>query len=244
MGSTTMGSTTMRFSLRALTGVLTFSTLALTWGQTPSQSPPVSQSLARAPDRSAGVLFGSGDDYLLGAGDVVNVSIYADPELSRDCRISSDGYIVMPLLNDKLKAAGKTAEQLQNAISEAYKAHNILKNPQATVSVKEFHSSPVSLMGAVGRSTTIQVQGHVTLFEAITMADGFAKDAGTKITVTRKATVTPEGQTIPGETLVIARHALEDKTNDPAVNISLQGGDIVVVSRAEFIYIGGAVSKR
>src|SRR5689334_15377287 len=59
------------------------------------------------------------EEYRLGAGDLISVSIYGDPDLGRDCPIRADGYIFLPLLREKIKAAGKTTEEVQRAIEEA-----------------------------------------------------------------------------------------------------------------------------
>src|SRR5437764_1467089 len=83
----------------------------------------------------------SSDEYILGVGDVISVAINGDPELSRaDLKINGSGQVYLPLLANGVKASGKTAAGLQAEISEAYKSGHFLKNPQAVVTVKEYHS--------------------------------------------------------------------------------------------------------
>lgn len=187
----------------------------------------------------------SNEDYVLGVGDVISIAVFGDPDLSRsEVRIIGEGYITMPLLpNERLKASGRTAESLGIAISDAYKKNHILKDPQVSVSIKEFHSSPVTVAGAVGKATTLQVQGRTSLMQAITAAEWFAKDVGTTITISRRGEKGPEGTVTQARSFNIPVKDFLQRPEDPTVNVELVGGDIVTVSRTEFVYIGGAVTK-
>ncbi len=180
---------------------------------------------------------------MLGPGDVVSVSLYGEPEMARDCSIRGDGSIFLPMLRDKIGAAGKTSEQLQQVIEEAYRSEKLYKNPLVTVSIKEFRSSPVTVTGAVIKPSTIQVQGHTTLLQAITMVDGLAPTAGTKILISHVNTTDAAGLKVPGATETVEIRALMDHPDDPKVNVALRGGDIVTVQRTDYVYVGGAVGK-
>src|SRR5580658_4660772 len=129
----------------------------------------------------------AGEQYELGPGDTISVSIYGEPEMTRECSINGNGTIFLAMLREKINAGGKTSEQLQQAIEEAYRAEKLLKNPMVTVSIKEFRSAPVTITGFVARPVTIQVQGKTNLLQAITMAGGLSSLAATKILVSHPA---------------------------------------------------------
>jgi polysaccharide export outer membrane protein len=184
------------------------------------------------------------EPYLLGSGDVISVSMYGEPDLTRDCGIRPDGTIFLALLRDKIAAAGKTTDQLQELIEAAYREQKLYKNPLVTVSIKEFRSSPVTITGAVSRPATIQVQGHTTLLQAITMAGSVAPSAGTKLLVSYASTSTAAaGQPVSGRSELIVWHDLLDHPDNPNVNVVLRGGDVVTVQRTDYLYVGGAVTK-
>src|ERR1700719_4098560 len=114
--------------------------------------------------------------FRLGAGDVIQITAVEAEEVSKGpVRISSDGYINLPTVG-RLKAADSTIEELQAAISERLK--RLIVDPDVTVSVVETHSQPVSVVGAVKTPGIIQLQGHKTLLEVLSMAGGPAEDAG------------------------------------------------------------------
>jgi polysaccharide biosynthesis/export protein len=230
---------------------LAFGLFAITmaWSQTPLV--PVSPVTAPASPGNSGVVGASsdvapliaGEEYTLGPGDVITVSLYGEPDMSRDCSIRGDGSIFLAMLRDKVQAGGRTTEQLQQQIEEAYRSEKLLKNPLVTVAIKEFRSAPVTITGYVFHPTTIQVQGRTTLLQALTMAGGLAANAGTKILVSHASSKDAAGITAPGQTEVIAVRNLYDHPDDKTVNVMLRGGDVVTVQRTDYVYIGGAVTK-
>src|SRR5207342_275340 len=89
--------------------------------------------------------------------------------------IGTDGYIRMPMV-DRLRAGGLTVNQLETQIAARLKPY--IQNPQVSVSVVEFRSQPVSVLGAVATSGVVQLRGHKTLFEVISAAGGLRAEAG------------------------------------------------------------------
>ncbi len=75
-------------------------------------------------------------DYVLNSGDLVGIEVFDVAELTRDVRISDSGYISLPLLPVKVRAAGLTAFQLQDKIAELLLSNGLVSNPQVTVTVK------------------------------------------------------------------------------------------------------------
>jgi len=196
-------------------------------------------------------------DYILGSGDLLGIEVFDVPELTRDVRVSESGFISVPLLPIKVRTAGLTVFQMQDKLAELLMANGLVSNPQVTVSVKEQHGEPITVMGAVKTPMVIQAVRQMTLLEVLSRVGGIAEDAGGQVLISRPAhlitlgtpadepsendPLTPEGMTEP-LTLRIDLHDLLD-TGDPKYNITLRGGDVVSVPRAGVVYAVGAVQR-
>jgi polysaccharide export outer membrane protein len=174
----------------------------------------------------------------LGVGDLVNVSVYAAPEISRPVRIGSDGKVHIPMLTEPVPAANTMPDELATAISRQLKDDKIMVDPLVTVTVTEYMSKPVSVAGAVRHPTTFQAFGDTTLLMAISKADGLTEEAGPEVLVTS----TPNG---PDGARTVTRIPIKALMNgsDPSLNLRLKGGEDVSVPAAQKIYVLGNVKK-
>src|SRR5580704_14370747 len=168
----------------------------------------------------------------LGIDDLVAVSVYDAPELTRSVRVEPDGAIHLPLLEDGIKAAGLFPHELESNVAAALKTGEILVDPVVKVTVIEYHSRPISVMGAVKKPVTFQSVGVVTLLGALARAEGLSDLAGTEIVVTQ------EGGAV--ERVPVKRLMNEA---DPSVNFSLHGGEEIRVPEAGKIFVVGNVRK-
>jgi polysaccharide export outer membrane protein len=168
----------------------------------------------------------------LGPDDLVAVSVYDAPELTRTVRVELDGTVHLPLLKNGVMAAGVFPGELEAAIAEALKAEQILVDPIVKVTVVEYHSRPIAVMGAVRRPVTFQAVGTVTLLDALARAEGLTNEAGAEILLTRS----------PGliERILVKRLM---KDADPAVNFALHGGEEIRVPEAGKIFVVGNVRR-
>src|SRR5580658_8127565 len=121
----------------------------------------------------------------LGVDDLIAVSVYDAPELTRTLRVEEDGTIHLPLLKNGVQASGIFPRQLETSIATALKSEQILVDPFVKVTVVEYHSRPISVMGAVHRPVTFQSVGKVTLLDALARAEGLINNAGTEVLITR-----------------------------------------------------------
>ena len=121
----------------------------------------------------------------LGVDDLMAVSVYDAPELTRTVRVEADGTIHLPLLKDGVQAAGLLPRELESSIAVALKPEQILVDPVVKVTVVEYHSRPISVMGAVNKPVTFQAVGEVTLLDALARAEGLTNEAGTEVLITR-----------------------------------------------------------
>lgn len=168
----------------------------------------------------------------LGVDDLVAVSVYDAPELTRTVRVEADGGIRLPLLDGSIAAAGDFPRDLEQRIAEALKAQQILVDPIVKVTVVEYHSRPIAVMGAVKKPLTFQAVGTVTLLDALARAEGFTEQAGTEILLTRA-----DGQIEHIEMKQLIGVA------DPSVNFFLHGGEEIRVPEARKIVVVGNVRK-
>ena len=175
----------------------------------------------------------------LGVDDLVAVSVYDAPELTRTVRVDSDGAIHLPLLHNGVKAAGLLSRDLENAIAGELTTEQILVNPVVKVTVVEYHSRPVAVMGAVKLPVTFQAVGVVTLLDALAKAGGLNDLAGTEILVTRSQDPGAVGN-VAAEHVPVKR-LINDA--DPSVNFVLHGGEEIRVPEAGKIFVVGNVKK-
>ena len=126
-------------------------------------------------------------DYVIGSGDLLGVDVFDVPELSRDVRVNETGYISLPLMPSKVRASGLSPFQLQDKLAELLQTNGLVSTPQVTVSVKEQHSQPITVIGAVRNPMVIQAMRKTTLLQALSQAGGIGDYAGTTVIVTRPA---------------------------------------------------------
>jgi polysaccharide export outer membrane protein len=192
-------------------------------------------------------LHGEGANSLLGPGDVLSVkAAEADEVNSPAVRIDTSGFLNLPLVG-RLQAAGMSIEALEAEIGNRLRAY--VKRPEVTVSVVEYHSQPVSILGSVANPGVHQVQGHKSLAEVIALAGGLRQDAGYSVRITRRAEwgpiPLPNAAFDPTKQFSIAEVSTRSLlgASNPRENIQIQPDDIITVPRAEMIYIQGQVRR-
>jgi protein involved in polysaccharide export with SLBB domain len=142
-------------------------------------------------------------DYVIGANDLVNISVteVAGPsmETSKTARVSESGNVSLPLIG-QVKAAGKTEAELEKSIADAYRAGNLIQNAQVSVTVLEARQRVFSFLGMVGRPGQFQiVQSDFRLLDALTMVGGTTVESIPYLYIIRK-TKQPGATTQPGAT--------------------------------------------
>ena len=198
-------------------------------------------------------------DIPIGAGDLLHIEVFDVPELSRDIRVSTMGQIGFPLVHDRIRAAGVTTFQLEQKIQELLRQNGLVSDPQVSVFVKEQNSQPVTIIGAVARPMTYQVNRPMSLLELIANAGGITDGAGTVILITRRAeteSVMPVSSS-PSSSEPAAsdldsgaktiRIQLQDllNTENTAFNIPIYGGDVINIPLGGIVYVmGGGVSQQ
>jgi len=113
-------------------------------------------------------------DYRIGVEDVLNVVFWREKDLSAEVVVRPDGKISLPMLND-VQAAGLTPEQLADVVAKA--ALKYVRDPAATVMVKEIHSRKVYVIGEVSKPGTFPLGNEMNVLQAIAQSGGFLEHA-------------------------------------------------------------------
>jgi len=124
-------------------------------------------------------------EYTIGNGDLLSISVFDVPELTREVRVSQSGTIAIPLVPARLHVAGLTEIQAEQTIADVLEANGLVSHPEVGVTVKEHRSRPITIVGAVQHPMVYQADFAVTLLEALAEAGGISSDAGDTIIVTR-----------------------------------------------------------
>jgi len=182
-------------------------------GQTPAQTTP--QPSTDSKKTSTGDL----PDYKIGEQDVLNITIWKEPQLSGSVVVRPDGKISLPLV-DEVSAAGLTPLELQNVLVEKYRPY--LTVPQVSVSAKEINSRKVYVIGQVAREGSFRINSNSTVLEILAEAGGLKDYANRKkIYVMRSVQGKQVRYPFNYEAVIRGEHYEE--------NIVLQPGDKVVV---------------
>jgi len=198
------------------------------WGQTQTKTAP------SPTERSANL-----PAQKIGANDLISVEVYNAPEMSKTIRVGGDGFIRLPMLKERIRVEGLLPPEVEAAIVAALKHEQILVEPYVTVQMEEYHSRPISVMGAVKTPLTFQADSTVTLLDALARADGIAPEAGPDILITRKPS--DDDQPAPPVQRIAIKTLLEG--TDPALNVKLDGGEEIRVPVAGRIFVVGNVKQ-
>jgi len=208
--------------------------------QTPAVAPAPQQSGTEQADQSR-------KTYLLGPDDAVTIHALNAPDLSdKPFRVDADGELKLPMVG-RIHAGGLTAEQLEAEIAKRLKVY--LVDPEVTVSLSEFKSQPVSILGEVTTPGVHQLEGQKTLLEILAVAGGLRPDAGTTITITRRLEYgripVPGAVDDPSHQFSVAEINLKSvmEAKSPEYNILIRPHDVLSVPRAQQVYVIGEVNK-
>jgi polysaccharide export outer membrane protein len=125
-------------------------------------------------------------DYVIGNGDLLDISVFDVPELSREVRVSQTGTVSIPLIPARIHLTGLNETQAEVKIAELLEANGLVSHPEVGVAVKEHRSQPITIVGAIIHPRVYQADREVSLLEVLAEAGGIANDAGDTVIVTRR----------------------------------------------------------
>lgn len=176
---------------------------------------------------------GSGNrDYRIGPGDVLSITVAGEPDLKgTKVKVSQEGTIELLYIEKSVKVAGLTEQQATELLRKEFTV--ILKEPQVTIFIEEYHAQMVSIAGAVNKPKQVALNREMRVYDLISDAGGLTDKAGNVIQLVRFR---------PTESMEII--TLNDLIRKPELNRLLRDGDLINVPEAGIIYVtGNGVSK-
>ncbi len=169
----------------------------------------------------------------LGAGDSVRVTVFQNPDLTTESRLSDEGSVVMPLIGE-VNFSGLTPAQAGSRVAERLKKGNFILNPQVSVSLLTVRSRQVSVLGQVTRPGKYALEDKSSrLTDILAVAGGVTAAGADYVTITRAN----------GKERRDVDIAAMMRSGDLSKNLEVQNGDTVYVGRAPTFYIHGEVQR-
>ncbi len=174
-------------------------------------------------------------DYRVGEGDVLDINVYENEDLTTTVRVSSGGTIRVPLIGE-ISVNEMTVSQVSTKIEELM-ANGYLVNPQVDVFIKEHRSKQAIILGQIKNPGQYELRGRVTFLEFISKAGGLTPEAGSTATIKRISESDKNK-----ETIVVDLERLIKK-GEASLNILIQDRDSVYIPEAKTYYVSGEVAK-
>ncbi len=175
------------------------------------------------------------NEYQLGAGDVVRITVFQNPDLTLEARIGEAGLISYPLLGN-VRIGGLSVRQAEKAVADGLRNGNFVKQPQVSLLVVQVRGNQASVLGQVNRPGRFPIeQADMRLSDLLALAGGITATGADTITLVGTRDGKPFRKTIdlPG----IFRG--DNRDND----VPVQNNDVLYVERAPVIYIYGEVQR-
>lgn len=171
----------------------------------------------------------------LGPGDSIRITVFQNPDLTTESRLSQSGSIVFPLIGE-VGLGGLTTAEAGVRIAEQLKRGNFIVNPQVAVSIMQVRSRQVHVLGQVSRPGNYVLEDNATrLTDVLTLAGGISASGADTVTVLTNRNGKPERRIVDVPSIF--------QGGDPATNMQIENGDTIFVERAPVFYIYGEVQR-
>jgi polysaccharide export outer membrane protein len=181
-------------------------------------------------------------NYVVGAQDVLKVTVFDEPQLSGTFRVDTDGAFTYPFLG-RIKAVGQTLRTIESDLARLL-ADGYVRRPQVAIEVEQYRSRSIFVVGEVRSPGKYPLSGEMTLIEALAQAGSTTQAAGAEVLVLRPSEAADGTQLEPGATPAnrTTRVNLSDLQSGKVLNdVILREGDTVFVPKAERFYVTGHV---
>jgi polysaccharide export outer membrane protein len=172
--------------------------------------------------------------YILGSGDVLKITVYNNPDLSLEARVTEGGLISFPLVGE-IQVGGITPFAAEKKIAALLENGGFVKQPQINILVTQFQSKLVTALGNVYKPGRYPLDRATTLADLLAIVGGITPAGSDMITVTTTRDNKPYRYEVDIDTLL--------RTGNDATNIELASGDSIYVARAPMFYIYGEVQR-
>lgn len=173
------------------------------------------------------------DEYKLGAGDVIKITVFDYPDLTSELRVSESGTIMFPMLG-QVVVGGLSPDEASNLIAASLDRERFIRHASVSVQVSQYRSQQVSVIGQVNKPGKYPLDKASTIVDLLAMAEGIDQTGGDKAIIIRPG---KDGQ-IESKT-EIDLYALFQ--GDAPKHINVQNGDTIFIPRADVFYIYGEV---
>jgi polysaccharide export outer membrane protein len=177
-------------------------------------------------------------DYGVGPGDILEVTVFGNEDLSRTPTVQTSGVIALPLLGE-VPVAGLTAADIQKKVI-ALLGKDYLVNPQVEVKVKEYHSRYVSLVGDVNSPGRKPLKGCTRLIDVLIEAGGFNSRASGEVTITRRDGTFEDGTTIMQVRVSGSSPTAQEQRR---LETPLRDGDLITASPKYYVTVEGEIAR-
>ncbi len=175
------------------------------------------------------------EDYVIGGGDLIELTVFEAPELNTETRVSARGSVTLPLLS-AVGIAGLSVREAERCVEGLYR-DRYLQDPHITIFVKEQYGSKVTMMGALKKPGTYDYYASMNLMDVLAMAEGLSDIAGRTVQIRRK----PDNGQDAASLVIDLDQMVKDGQED--LNVGIKGGDVIYVPEAGSVYVDGAVRK-
>jgi polysaccharide biosynthesis/export protein len=175
-------------------------------------------------------------DYVVGEGDVIKITVYNHDDLTTVARVSGDGSIKIPLIG-QIDVGGLTLSRISAKIA-ALLSDGYVVEPQVSIFIQEFRSKKAFIMGEVNRPGFHVLSGNTTLLELLSVAGGITKDAAEKATIKRKANSPNQEETI----ITVDLKGLLEK-GDTSLDVPIMDGDSIYIQKTGVFYVTGQIVR-
>ena len=191
--------------------------------------------------------------YVVGPNDVLQITVFNQPQLSGKFAVEADGTLTFPLVG-RVSVGGKDIRSAENEVKGRLAA-GFLKDPQVTIAVEHYRSQQIIMMGEVRQPGTLQFTGSMTLLEALARVGSTTENAGMEVVIVRSAATgsgavpapqnpnlvppLPNPNGAGPETIRVNLKTLQSGTLTE--NVVLRAGDTVFVPRAATVFVSGHV---
>lgn len=173
-------------------------------------------------------------DYLLGAGDVIRITVYQYQDLTTETRVSESGIITFPMVGT-VNIAGETTVEAEKKIVKLLEEGGFIKQPQVNIEIIQFRSQQISVLGQVNRPGKYPVETVSKVTDLLALAGGIAGAGADEVVLLRPAGDGVTRYTL--DSLKLFEHG--DATQD----MEVKNGDVIYVPRMPLFYIYGEVQR-
>ena len=186
-------------------------------------------------------------EYIVGPNDVLGITVYDQPQLSRTYSVQADGSLTFPLIG-RVKVGGLSTPAIESELRQRL-SQGFLKSPQVGVIVEQYRSQQIFVIGEVRQPGSLQFTGSMTVLEALARVGSTTERAGNEAIIVRPPSGAP-----PPDAAAVARAQQENGSNVIRIdlqnlqsgtlsqNAALQAGDTIFVPRVNSVFVSGQVT--